>query len=137
MPNVDERMPSAESRLYGIALLSAYVPLIVMFSRVSEQILLEPLKRSCHSIHQCEFWPPQRRLIVNIKGYGLAINYLACLIRALNNFCIASPAYVCDKFCQIHVCDNLVAWVSCTMQGVPHVWFQVIYKFFIKIYDYF
>ena len=68
-------MPSAESRLYGIASPQASVPLIVRHSRVYEQILLEPLKRSCHSIHQCEFWPPQRRLAVNIKGYGFAIRW--------------------------------------------------------------
>ena len=137
MPNIDERMPSEESKLYNIVLSSASVPLIVRYSRVSEQVLLEPLKRSCHSILQCEFWPPQRRLTVNIKGYGLAINYLACLVRALNNFRIASIAYVCDKFCQIHVCDDLVAGVSCTMQGAPDMWSQVIYKFFIKIYNVF
>ena len=137
MPNVDERMPSAESRLYGIASPSAYVPLIAMFSRVSEQILLEPLKHSCHSIHQCEFWPPQRRLIVNIKGYGLAINYLACLVRALNNLCIVFSAYICDKLCQIRVCNNLVVCIARTVQGAPHMRLQVIYKFFIKIYDYF
>ena len=70
IPNIDERIPSEESKLYGIALPSAYMPLIARHSRVSEQILLEPLKRSCHSILQCEFWPPQWRLTVNVKGYG-------------------------------------------------------------------
>ena len=130
-------MSNAESRPYGIALLSASVSLIVRYSRVSEQVLLEPLKRSCHPILQCEFWPPQRRLTVNIKRYWFAINYLACLVRALNNLCIVFCAYICDNLCQIHVCDNLVAGVSCTMQGAPHMWSQVIYKFFIKIYDYF